>query len=77
MQTKPEPAQRHYYVTDFDRIEGGLFGSRPEAEAKARELASRFPGNTIHVLETQSAWVRPLGDGQVFDVTPRRYRSGA
>ena len=48
----PEGGAALYLVTDFDRLEGGMFGKQEDASAKAAQLAEQFPGNTVHVLAT-------------------------
>lgn len=50
--------RRFWLVTDFDRINGGMFGDRPSAEMRAEQLAREHPGNTIHVLESVCAFER-------------------
>jgi hypothetical protein len=52
---------KYWIVTDFDRLNGGLAASREEAERKAAEMATSYPGNTIHVLESVCAFER-IGD---------------
>jgi hypothetical protein len=51
-------------VTDFDRLNAGLFSTRAAAEAKAKEMAANFPGNAIHVLESVSVCQGAIG-GQI------------
>jgi len=41
-----------YYVTDLDRIYGGIHSSEKRAIEEAERLAAAFPGNAIHVLKT-------------------------
>ncbi len=49
-------ATRTWLITDFDRINSKMIGSRREADVTAAELARRYPGNTVHVLETVAAF---------------------
>lgn len=46
------PKDAMLYVTDFDRIQGGMWSELPGAIAKAEALAAAHPGNSIHVMRS-------------------------
>ena len=54
-------AYRHFLVTDFDRLDAGLVGTRAQAEAKAADIARTHRGNAIHVLESVAVFESPDG----------------
>lgn len=59
---------RLWYITDWDRIGGTMHGSREEADQSAADLARKYPGNAVYVLEAVVAFKRPRDRDHVLDL---------